>query len=554
MNVSELFVAALERVGVRFVFGLPGDENLPFLEAVRASNQMDFILTRHEAGAGFAAAAHGHQTGSLAVAMGTLGAGAANLVTSVAHAWLAESPVLVVTGQKPILDNQQGRYQLIDVVDVMKPITKFSVTVPSAEALPSIVADAIHAALEYPQGPAHIELPVDIGALDASGTSLLPPTIATVAGPAPSAVTSVVDRLKSAKRPLVLIGASANTRHNLSPALRSFIEHTGLSAISTMMGKGVIDEHSEQFLGTAGMPSMGVPHCAVQHADVILSIGHNMVEKSPFIMSADGPEVIHIHELSATPDTIWFPQLQLLGDMASSLDALSAALDPLPSWDLAGFSKLSKAMRGAIDAPPATDEIEGALKPQAVAAVVRKALGPNDILSLDNGIHKLWLTRNFFASKPRTVLVDSALGSMGVGIPAAIAAKLIDPDRRVVAVVGDGGFMMTGAEIDTAVRLGIDLTVLVFNDGGLGMIRLKQQMSGLETHGVDFAGPDIAGFATALGANGTTVTSIAELEATLKQAADSGGVHVIDVPVDYSENAPLLKAMKMIDCGAITTS
>ena len=554
MNVSQLLVQALERNGVKYAFGYPGDESLPFMEAVRQSDQMDFVLTRHEAGAGFMAGVYGHLTGELAVAMSTLGAGATNLATPVASAWLAEYPMLVITGQKPILDNRQGRYQLIDVVDVMGPITKFSATVNSPEALPHIVADAIHQALEFPQGPVHIELPLDVAQLDVAETALLPPTVAHTPGPSPSAVEAVVERLKSAKRPLVLLGAGANSRHTLPDALRRFIDHTGIFAISTMMGKGVIDERSEQYVGTAGMPGMGIPNCAVQHADVIVSIGHNMVEKSPFIMSPDGPEVIHVHERSATPDTIWFPQLQLLGDMALSMDALTAALDPLPGWDLDGFSKLSSAFRMAIDAPPALEALDGVLKPQAVASVIRGALEPDDVLALDNGIHKLWLTRNYFASQPRGVIVDSALGSMGTGVPSAVAAKLVHPDQHVLAVVGDGGFMMTGGELDTAVRLQLDLVVVVFNDGGLGMIRLKQSMMGLDNYGVDFPSPDIVGYAKAHGAHGSRVETTEELEATLANAFASGGVHVIDVPVDYRENGPLMQSMKMIDCSAMLGS
>lgn len=550
MNVSELLVSALERDGVRYVFGYPGDENLPFVEAVRASEQIRFVLTQHEAGAGFMAAAHGYQTGRLAVAMGTLGAGATNLVTSVAHAWLAELPMLVITGQKPMLDNRQGRYQLIDVVDVMRPITKMTVSVPSAQALPGLVADAAQRALTSPQGPVHLELPVDIAALDASGVELLPRSTIEAATAADGAIAAAVHRLAAARRPLVLIGAGASTRHAVAPAMRAFLDHTGLPFTATMMGKGVGDETSPRFMGTAGMPAMGVPHCAVQHADLIISVGHNVMEKAPFTMTTDGPDVVHVHEHPATPDTIWFPQEQVVGDIAHTLTGLTAALDRIPAWDLDGFTKLGAAYRMAITA--GDDDTDGVpVKPQAVSAAVREALGPADILSLDNGIHKLWMTRNYPASQPRTVMVDSALGSMGPGIPAAIAAKLVHPRRRVVAVVGDGGFLMTGQELATAVRLDLDLVVLVFNDAGLGMIRIKQQMDGLQTHGVDFGAVDLAAVAEGYGAQGHRPGSGAEVAVALEKAFARGGVHVIDVPVDYGENAPLLMSLRMIDCGAI---
>ena len=230
------------------------------------------------------------------------------------------------------------------------------------------------------------------------------------------------------------------------------------------------------------------------------------------------------------------------------------ALDTLPEWELDGFANLARAMRSAIALDDAHATAGPRIKPQAVAAAVRAVLDPKDVVTLDNGIHKLWLTRNYLASEPRTVQVDSALGAMGPGIPAAIATKLAFPERRVVAVVGDGGFLMTGQELETAVRLNLDLCVLVFNDGGLGMIRLKQTMMGLENHGVDFANPDIATLAGAYGAHGHKVTDASLLEGMLSDAFSSGGVHLFDVPVDYGENPILLKSMRMIDCASIIGS
>ena len=552
-NTAQQLVEALEREGVSFVFGLPGDENLPFMDAVAASEQIQFVLTRHEAAAGFMAAAFGHGTGQLAVVMSTLGAGATNLTTPVAHAWLAEMPMLVITGQKPILDNMQGRYQLVDVVDLMRPITKMTSTISSPAALPGQIAEAIQVALEYPQGPVHLELPVDISALPAEVHELLAISHPAQADASAATLDEAAVMLSAAKRPLVLLGASANSRFDVPDAVRTFLSSTGIPFICTMMGKGVGDEMSPQFLGSAGMPGMGPPHCAVQHSDLVLSIGHNVMEKAPFIMRpGDDRSVIHLHDSPATADTIWFPQLQVLGNMAHSLDGLASRLTG-SEWELEGFAKIHNAAMASMMAEP-TDPTPGLVKPQHVAKSIRSALGPNDIVSLDNGIHKLWMTRNYPALAPRTILVDSALGSMGPGVPAAIASKLAFPDRRVVAVVGDGGFLMTGQEVETAVRLGIDLTVVIFNDGGLGMIRLKQQMDDHAVHGVDFGSPDVTAFAQAFGATGYRVDTAAALDEALQRASVGGGVHVIDVQVDYSENAKLLMAMKMIDCEQILKS
>ena len=550
VNTAQLLVKGLEAAGVRFVFGYPGDENLPFLEAVRESAGMQFVLTRHEAGAGFMAAAYGYQTGELAVAMSTLGAGATNMVTATAHAWLAEVPMLVVTGQKPILDNKQGRYQLIDVVEVLRPVTKRSSSISSPQALPGLLAEATQTALEYPQGPVHLELPLDISTQDATGLSLLAIDRPLTPYATPQSITRAAEMLTQAKRPLVLIGGGANTRAEASPAVRKLLANTGLPFIVTMMGKGVGDEASDDYLGTAGMPGMGFPHCALQHADLVLSIGHNVMEKAPFLMTETGPQVIHVHDFPATPDAIWFPQHQVVGNTAASIAALADELKDQNPWDLEGFKLIGAAMRKAL-MESADDETSFPIKPQFVAATVRAALGGDGILSLDNGIHKLWLTRNYPAFLPRTVMVDSALGSMGPGLPAAIAAKLANPQRRVAAVVGDGGLLQTVQELETAVRLGIDLTVLVFNDGGLGMIRLKQTMEGFGNYGVDFGNPDIAALATAFGASGHHLASGSELPALIDRTFAEGGVHVIDVPVDYGENPKMLMAMNMLDCEQI---
>ena len=370
-------------------------------------------------------------------------------------------------------------------------------------------------------------------------------------GPAPeAAVAEAIALLKAAEHPLIVLGASANSRHDVAPAVRDLIERTGIPFICTMMGKGVGDEMSDQYLGTAGMPGMGFPKCAVEHSDLVLSVGHNVMEKAPFNMDPDSSQrVVHIHDQRATPDTIWFPQHQVVGDMAGTIAAIADAVST-SMWELGGFGRIRQAAMAAVMAEP-TDPVEGLVKPQHVARAIRSVMGPNDIISLDNGIHKLWMTRNYPALAPRTTLVDSALGSMGTGIPAAIAAKLIYPERRVAAVVGDGGFAMTSHEIETACRSGLDLVVVIFNDGALGMIRLKQMRDGYQTEGVDFANPDIVALGAAYGATGHRVEDKDLLADALDGAFTAGGVHLIDVAVDYGENAKLMAAMMAVDCGAI---
>lgn len=547
MDAAQLLVTALEREGVKYVFGYPGEENLHFVEAVRKSRQVTLVLTRHEQAAGFMAAAYGHLTGELAVAMSTLGAGATNLVTAIAHAWLAERPMIVLTGQKAIRDNRQGRYQLIDVVDMMRPVTKSTRSIPSGAALPGIIAEAMRQALEYPQGPVHLELPEDVAHDKVSADELLP--IGTA--PRPDAPADAVDlaaaTIAAAKRPLILAGASANARLDVPPSLQQLIDRTGLPFFSTWMGKGAAREAGDQYIGTATMPGMDYVGCAIRHSDLIFSVGHNVMEKAPFVMQADGPPVIHVHEFPATADVIWFPQQQVVGNMATTLDGLTTRLDGT-SWDMEGFRRVAAAQRASVERN--ADDESLPFKPQFVVRELRQGLGPDDIVSVDNGIHKLWVARHYPALQPRTTLIDAALGAMGPGLPAGIAAKIAYPDRRVVVVAGDGGFMLNSQELETAVRLGVDLTVLIFNDAGLGMERLKQASMGYGAFGVDFGNPDFAAYAESYGATGHRPKSGDEFRRILATAA-SGGVHVVDLEVDYSQNAALMMEMAGVDCASI---
>lgn len=548
MDAAELLVEALEREGVEYVFGYPGEENLHFLEAVGRSDQIRFVLTRHEQAAGFMAAAYGHLTGRLSVAMSTLGAGATNLMTAVAHAWLGEMPAIFLTGQKPIRDNRQGRYQLVDITEMMRPVTKTTRTIPSAAALPGIIAEAIHQALEYPQGPVHLELPADVAHDTTDQGELLAIRAAPQPDAPPSSIEHAAELIAAAERPLVLAGASANARLDVPPALQRFLDSNGLPFFTTWMGKGAATERGDQYVGTATMPGMDYVGCAIRHADLIISVGHNVMEKAPLMMTPDGAKVIHVHDFAATADVIWFPQHQVVGNMATTLGALTNHLDGT-SRDSERFTRVARAQQASI--ARAAQETSYPFHPGRVVAQLRAALDDDDIVSVDNGIHKLWVARNYPAYRPRTTLIDSALGSMGPGLPAAIAAKLTKPASRVVAVTGDGGFMLNSQELETAVRLGTDLTVLIFNDAGLGMIRLKQHMDGYGPLGVDFANPDFVTYAAAYGAQGHRPESVDELDEVLASTA-AGGVHVVDVGINDAANAAVMMEMADVDCDAAT--
>lgn len=551
-NTSEQLVAALAAEGVEYVFGIPGDENLHFMEALRKDGRIQFVLFRHEQAAGFAAAAYGRLTGKLAVAMSTLGAGATNLTTPVAHAYLAAMPMLVLTGQKAVRDNRMGQYQLVDVVDVMRPITKFAAKVPSGPMAASLLRQAMMSALDGRQGPAHLELPDDV-ARDTELGPMVPCEHGDIPVATGASIARAAELIREARRPLIMVGGGTRAnRPEVASAVRRLIDRTQIPFVATMMGKGVADESSPLYLGCSIMPG-DYPNCAVQAADVILNIGHDVMEKPTFFMRpGDGRAVIHVNPFAARGDNAYFPQAQVVGDMADALGRLAEHLALNPAWDHDGFLRVGQAMRDSVDRAAADTSFPA--RQGHLIACLRDFMADDDILSLDNGVHMMWATRNFHARKPNTMLIDHALGSMGISLPAAIAAKLVHPERKVVVVTGDGGFAMNSQEVETAVRLGLDLIIVVFNDNALGMIAMKQKADGYANFGVGFHNPDFVAFARSYGAVGHRLDEPARFRGLLDEAAAAGGVHIIDAPVDPMQNMALMKEMRSVDCGSFGLS
>lgn len=546
MNAADQLVQALATEGIEYIFGIPGDENLHFMEAVRKDGRIKFILCRHEQAAGFMAAAYGRLTGKLAIAMSTLGAGATNLTTAVAHAHLAAMPLLVIAGQKALRDNKQGLYQLVDVVDVMRPITKFAAKAPSGAMLASIVRQAMMSALDGREGPSVLELPEDI-MLDEDLGALVPCRHGEAPVPSQHSIAQAATLMRNAKRPLIMVGGGTRAnRPAVAAALRALIKTTKIPFIATMMGKGVAEERGPLYIGTTTMPG-DYTHCAVQAADLILNVGHDVMEKPTFQMTpCAGKTVIHLNPFAAHGDPVYFPQHQIVGDMAAALEGLTAALEPNPAWDHGPLLRAGEAMQKSIAI--GSQDASAPAKPQYLVRVLREFMRDTDVLSLDNGIHMLWVTRNYGAYEPNTMLIDHALGSMGISLPAAITAKLVHPDRRVVVVTGDGGFMMNSQELETAVRLRLNLIVVVFNDNGLGMIRMKQMADGYGQIGVDFKNPDFVTYANSFGAYGHRLEDPGQFRSLLDMADKQGGVHVIDTPIDVQQNMRLMKEMKSVDC------
>ena len=536
VKASDLFVKALENEGVEYVFGVPGEENLDFLDSLGRSS-IRFILTRHEQAAGFMAATYGRLTGRPGVCLATLGPGATNLVTAAAYAQLGAMPMLMITGQKPIKTSKQGRFQIVDVVDMMRPLTKFTRQIVSAGSIPGLVREAFRVAQQERPGAVHLELPEDIAAETTDDDHLFEVKPHWMPQSSAAALQSAVLMIRQARHPLLLVGAGANRRNAIS-ALRKFVDATGISAFSTQMGKGVISEAHPNFIGTTALSSGDYIHCAIDHADLIINAGHDVVEKPPFFMEHSGTKVIHVNFNAAEVDPVYFPQLELVGDIGTTFDWLRENIDPLPSGDMSYFRSIRHHVQGHIGEN--ADDPRLPMVPQRLVADVRKVLSDDAIIALDNGMYKIWFARNYPALGPNTVLLDNALATMGAGLPAAMMASILNPKKRVMAVCGDGGFMMNSQEMETAVRLDLDLVVLVLRDDAFGMIRWKQAIAGLDDWGLTFGNPDFVAYAESYNATGHRVTVADEFAPLLEACFEAGGVHLVEVPVDYSENERVL--------------
>ncbi|MED5389689.1 MAG: acetolactate synthase large subunit [Pseudomonadota bacterium] len=535
MKASDLFVRALEAEGVEHVFAIPGEENLDLLESLRGS-KIKLVITRHEQAAGFMASTYGRLTGKAGVCMSTLGPGATNFVTAAAYAQLGAMPMVMITGQKPIKTSKQGQFQIIDVVDMMRPLTKFTKQVVSGDSIPTRIREAFRLAQEERPGATHLELPEDI-AREHSTMPVTEPSATRRPIAEDKAICKAIEAIQGARKPLLLAGAGAN-RKLTSKMLRQFVEKLGIPVITTQMGKGVVDETGAHFLGNTALSDGDFVHRAIDQADLIINVGHDVVEKPPFFMRPGGAEVVHINFNSAQVDPVYFPQIEVIGDIANSLWQLKERLEPQEHWSFSDFHRIRDALQKHIREGIQDDSFP--VRPQRLVDEIRRIMPEDGILTLDNGMYKIWFARNYPATQPNTVLLDNALATMGAGLPSGMAAKMVYPDRRVMAIVGDGGFMMNSQELETAVRLNLDIVVLILRDDGYGMIKWKQSDMDFHDFGLDFQNPDFVEYARSYGANGHRVESTAGLAPLVEECYKAGGVHVIDCRVNYSDNNRIL--------------
>jgi acetolactate synthase-1/2/3 large subunit len=534
IKASDLLVSALENEGVTHVFGVPGEENLDFVESLRTS-AIKLVVTRHEQPAAFMAATYGRLTGRPGVCLSTLGPGALNLVTGAAYALLGAMPMILITGQKPILSSRQARFQIVDIVNTMRPLTKHSGQIVSAASIPTTVREAFRIAREERPGPVHLELPEDIAREMTDQTALIPPHDTQLPVASEASLARAAELIAAAKRPLVMLGAGAN-RVALAEALSAFVKRTGIPFFNTQMGKGAVTGCSDLYIGTAALSERDYIHRMIDKSDLIVAIGHDTVEKPPFLMTRD-QHVIHVGFMPATVERVYYPDTEIIGDIGPGLlrlaDILKGRLRQDPS-----FLALKDEVIAHVGDRAA--ETRFPLTPQRIVHDVREAMPANGIVALDNGMYKIWFARNYRTQVANTLLLDNALATMGAGLPSAMMASMLNPDKRVLAVCGDGGFMMNAQELETAIRLNLNLVVLILEDHAYGMIRWKQAVDQFPDYGMTFKNPEFVQYAAAYGAKGRRVSDADGLVPALEQAFSEGGVQLVCVPVDYSENLRVL--------------
>ncbi len=532
---SDLLVAALENEGVDRMFGVPGEENLDVVESLRQSS-IKLVLTRHEQAAAFMAATHGRLTGRPGVCIATLGPGALNFTTGAAYAHLGAMPMVMITGQKGIMASRQARFQVVDVVSAFRPITKLSRQIVSTGTIPTLVRDAFRIATEERPGPVLLELPEDVAGEEGADVPMVRPHPVEIPVAHRAALDRAAEMIMEAKRPLIMLGAAAS-RPRSTAGITGFVRRLKIPFFTTQMGKGTVAGGSQLYMGTTALSERDYVHEAIDAADLIIAIGHDTIEKPPFIMGPEGPKAIHVSYTPAHVEQVYFPHAEVVGDVGPSLELLAdrvegrlhhaGALLPLREDILNHVTD-----RATEDRWPPT--------PQRLVHDVRQVIPEDGIVALDNGMYKIWFARNYRTYVANTLLLDNALATMGAGLPSAMMAAMLYPDRRVMAVCGDGGFMMNSQELETAVRLKLNLVVLILDDGAYGMIRWKQSLDHFPDFGLTYGNPDFVRYAESYGAKGTRIISTAGLIPALEAAFAGGGVHLIATPIDYSENNRVL--------------
>ena len=548
MKASDLLVKCLEEEGIEYIFGVPGEENADFMMSLEKSTKIKFILTRHEQGAAFMAEIYGRLTGNPAGALGTLGPGATNLITGVADSNMDRAPMLVLTGQGSTDRLHKESHQIMDVVSMFRPVTKWAASIVNADTIPEIVRKAVRVARTEKPGAVHIELPEDIAAEQTDAKPLEARRFRR-AVPDDKIVDRAFATIKEAERPVIIAGNGC-IRRRASKQLRQLCEQTGIGVISTFMAKGSVDMDADYCLYTVGLGSKDRVSRVIDDADLVITLGFDMVEYHPQLWNPHGDKrIIHADFLAAEIDEHYHPETELIGDLAHTLWMLNERIAATPdlSFDLE-LQRKTRAEMAADFAEHKDDRTEGAIRPQKALWDAREVMGPHDILLSDVGAHKMWIARHYQCHEPNTCLIPNGFCSMGFALPGAVAANLVFPERRILAIAGDAGFLMNVQEMETARRLNSKITVMVWEDNEYGLIAWKQESHFGRHTELSFGNPDWLQLADAFGWNGHYVANSAELSDTLDTALGEDGPSLVVIPIDYRENNLLTKKLGEITC------
>ena len=548
MKASDLFVKCLEEENIEYIFGVPGEENADFMISLEKSKKIKFILTRHEQGAAFMAEVYGRLTGNPAGCLGTLGPGATNLITGVADGNMDRSPMLALTGQGASTRLHKESHQVMDVVSMFRTVTKWSTTILHPDNIPEIVRKAVRLARTEKPGACHIELPEDIAKMESQEA---PISLIRYQRPVPDEVVieQAFDMLRTAKRPVILAGNGC-IRKRASQQLRLFCEKKGTPVISTFMAKGCVDMDAEYCLYTIGLQSRDLIACAIEAADVVMTIGYDMVEYPPRLWNSQKDKcIIHADFLPAEIDHHYHPQTELVGDLANTLRFLNERFEKVekPAYDFKPLLAARRDMKEELERH-ANDQTEDLIRPQKVLWDVRQVMGKKDILLSDVGAHKMWIARHYQCHEPNTCLIPNGFCSMGFALPGAIAAQMVFPERNILAICGDAGFLMNVQEMETAARLKSNIVVMIWEDKSYGLIAWKQDNQFGHHTDLSFGNPDWSLLAQSFGWNSHQLTHSGEIKDKLSQAFKEKGPSLVIVPIDYRENALLTERLGNIVC------